>query len=176
VTFGVLLGAGRTGAEAAICLAVRPEAAQVNTLAPGLAELAAILGNGQDRGGLGGQAPKGLAGQRTVTVLLTQTPSAVRLVCQSAGYLQQRAAELQRAGFAAAEVAALAWWQPVLLCTDSAARIASRAAVLQQELGLPMAQVVSLVAQRKPSWVNSSVDTLRERAAALAEVSGAECW
>ena len=95
----------------------------------------------------------------------------MQLVCQRAGYLQQRAAKLQQLGLTPAEVAALAWRLPELLLTDTAARVASKAAVLQQELGLPAAEVVGLVTKGKPSWLTSSVTTLRERALALAGVS-----
>ena len=173
VLFGQLLGAGVTAAEAAQCFVMFQYAANCTTLAAGLAEAAAILAHSEDRdSSLGGPVAQVPAAQRTVAALLSKKPGAVKLVGQSAGYLQQRAAELQQLGLSAAEVAALAWDRPVVLCSDTAARVASRAAVLQQELGLPAAQVVSLAARRKPSWLSSSVDTLRERAAALAEVRG----
>ena len=171
VLFGQLLGAGVTAAAAAQCLCFFPPAAQCTSFAPGLAELAAILAHSQDREG--GRASKVVvpAAQRSVAALLTQGPSALALVCNSAGYLQRRAAELQQAGYTPADVAALAWERHEALCTDAAAKLASRAAMLQQELGLPAEEVVSLAAKRKPAWLNSSVDTLQERAAALAEVS-----
>jgi len=172
VLFGQLLGAGLVAEAAAQCFAAYTEAAQRTTLAPGLAELADILAHSQDRdSSLGGPVPKVPAAQRTVAALLSKRPNAVHLVCQSASYLQQRAAELQQAGFTAAQVAATAWVQPELLCTDSVARVANKAEVVQQELGLSAMQVVSLVAKRRPGWISCSVDTLRERAAAVAEVS-----
>ncbi|PRW05914.1 hypothetical protein C2E21_9412 [Chlorella sorokiniana] len=173
VLFGELLGAGLTAAAAAQCFIRRPAAARSTTLAPGLAELPAILAHSEDRdSSLGGRVAKVPAAQRTVAVLLTKTPSAVQLVCQRAGYLQQRAAELQQVGFTAADVAALAWDLPELLTVNATANVASRAAVLQHELGLPPAQVVSLVASRKPGWLSSSVIALQEGAAALAEGFG----
>ena len=172
VLFGQLLGAGLTAAEAAQCFVMFQYAANCTTLAAGLAELAAILARSEDRdSSLGGRTAKVPAAQRTVAALLSQTPSAVKLVGQRAGHLQQHAAELQQAGLTAAEVAALVWKVPELLSTDTAGRVASRAAVLQQELGLPAAGVVALVVKGKPGWLTSSVATLRERAAALAEVS-----
>ncbi len=174
VLFGQLLGAGLTAAGAAQCLAAYPAAADRTTLAPGLAELAAILAHSQDRdSSLGGPVPKVPAAQRTVAALLTQTPSAAQLVCQRAGYLRQQATELQLVGYTAAQVAELAWGLPELLWADVAANLASVAAVPQQELGLAAAQVVSLAAKRRLGWISCSPDTLRERAAALAEVSGA---
>ncbi len=171
VLFGQLLGAGLTAMEAATCFATYPPAAKSTTLSPGLAELAAILAHSKDRdSSLGGRVPKVPAAQRTVAALLKTRPSAVHLICQSAGYLQQCAAELQQAGFTAADVAAVAWNRPELLWTDAAALVGSRVAVVQQELGLPAAQLVSLVASRKPSWSTCSISTVQERAAALAEV------
>ncbi len=172
VLFGQLLGAGLTAADAAACLMVHSKAAQCTTLAPGLAELAAILAHSQDRQGRQGMRAAVPAAQRTVAALLSSKPSAVLVVCQGAGYLQQRASELQQAGFTPADVAALAWWRPELLHRDAAAKLTSRGAVLQQELGLTAAQVISLVASRKPSWLTSSESTLPARAAALVEVSG----
>ncbi len=174
VLFGELLGAGLTAAAAAQCFTTFIDAANCTTLAPGLAELAAILAHSQDRdSSLGGPVPKVPAAQRTLAVLLTSNPGAVQLVCNTAGYLQQRAAQLEQAGFTAAQVAAMAWDWPEVVCTDVAANVASRAAVVQQELGMPAADVVSLAARRRPSWLTSSICTLRERAAALAEVSRA---
>ena len=170
VLFGELKQHQVAAALAAQCLMAVPFAADISTLTPGLAELAAILAHSQDREGGSGRRAAVPAAQRTVAALLSKIPSALRLVCQSAGYLQQRATELQQAGFTAADVAALAWVRSELLWTDGAARVASRAAVLQQELGLTAAEVVSL-AKRRPRWLDSNADTLRERAAALAEVS-----
>ena len=172
VLFGQLQGAGVTAAAAAACFRCYPKAADRTTLAPGLAEAAVILAHSEDRdSSLGGRTAKVPAAQRTAAALLSKKPSAVKLVCQRAGYLQQRAAELQPLGLTAADVAALVWGQPEVLWTDAAARVASRAVVLQQELGLPAAEVVALVVKRKPSWLTSSIVTLQERAAALAEVS-----
>ena len=171
VLFGELMGAGLAAEQAAQCFIKYPQAAHSGSFAAGLAELAAILAHSQDRdSSLGGPQPRVPAAQRTVAALLQQTPSAVQLMSNAAGYLQQRAAELQQAGFTPADVAALAWDRPELLLTDSAARVARAAAVLQQELSLTAAEVVSLVAKGKPSWVKSSSGTLRERAVALAEV------
>ncbi|PRW05917.1 superkiller viralicidic activity 2-like 2 isoform B [Chlorella sorokiniana] len=173
VLFGELLAAGLTATAAAQCFVTYPPAANCTTLVSGLAELAAILAHNEDRdSSLGGPAAKVPAAQRTVAALLTQTPSAVLLVCKNAGYLQQRAAGLQQAGFSAAQVAALAWQRPELFTSDSAARLASLVSVVQQELGLPAEQVVSLAANKKPSWLSSSVATLQERAAALAQGFG----
>ncbi|KAI7837663.1 hypothetical protein COHA_008525 [Chlorella ohadii] len=172
VLFGQLLGAGLTAADAAACLMVHSKAAQCTTLAPGLAELAAILAHSQDRQGRQGMRAAVPAAQRTVAALLSSKPSAVLVVCQGAGYLQQRASELQQAGFTPADVAALAWWRPELLHRDAAAKLTSRGAVLQQELGLTAAQVISLVASRKPSWLTSSESTLQARAAALVQGFG----
>ncbi|PRW05898.1 adenylate cyclase [Chlorella sorokiniana] len=173
VLFGEMLSAEVTAAAAAACFMAYPEAVTRTTLAPGLAEVATILAHSEDRdSSLGGRRPKVAAAQRTMAALLTQRPSAVMLICQSAGYLQQRAAELQQAGFTTAQVAGLAWDLPDMLCTDGAAKVASRAAVLQQELGMSLAVVVSLVAKRKPRWLSNSVATLRARASALAEGFG----
>ena len=166
--FGELMGVGLAAEQAVQCFIKYPEAAVVSSFAAGLAELAAILAHSQDSSKT--KQPKVPAAERTAAALLQQTPSAVRLVCNAAGYLQQRAAELQQVGFTPAQVAALAWQQPELLRTDSAAKVAKAAAVLQQELGLTAAEVVSLVASRKPRWLTNSSGTLRERAAALAEV------
>ena len=172
VLFGQLLGAGLTAAAAAQCFITYPLAAATTTFVPGLAELAAILAHSEDRdSSLGGPVAQVPAAQRTVAARLSLGPAAVQLVCRSAGYLQQHAAELQQAGFTAAQVAALVWKVPELLSTDTAGRVASRVAVLQQELGLPAAAVVALVVKGKPSWLSSSVATLQKRAAALAEVS-----
>ena len=171
VLFGELVGAGLTAEQAAQRFIKYPATAHSISFAAGLVELAAILEHSQDRdSSLGGRQPSVPAAQRTVAALLQQTPSAVRLVGQRAGYLQQRAAELQQAGFTTAQVAALAWQQPDLLWTDSVAKVARAAAVLQQELGLTAAEVVSLVAKGKPAWLSCSSNTLGERAAALAEV------
>ncbi len=168
--FGELLWGGLTAASAAQCFVTSPAAATPTSFAPGLAELAAILAHSEDRQGRQGRKAAVPAAQRTVAALLSSKPSAVLLVCQGVGYLQQRAADLQQAGFSAADVAALVWTQPDLLWTDAAAKLASRAAVLQQELGLTATEVVSLAARQKPRWLASSVATVRERAAALAEV------
>ena len=172
VLFGELMGVGLAAERAAQCLNTVPVAAGYTSFTPGLAELAAILAHSQDSR-LAGPPPKVPAAQRTVAALLQRAPSAVRLVTQRAGYLQHRAAELQQARFTPADVAALAWARAELLLTDSAARVARAAAVLRQELGLTAAEVVSLVVKGKPAWVGSSENTLRERAAALAEVGAA---
>ena len=152
VLIGELMGAGLAAEEAAQCFIKFPEAAVVNSFAAGLAELAAILAHSQDRDSrLGGTRPKVPAPQRTAATLLQQTPSAVMLVCNAAGYLQQNAAELQQVGFTPADVAALAWDRPELLSRDAAGNMARAAAVLQQELGLTAAETVSLVARRRHS-------------------------
>ncbi len=169
VLFGELLGAGLTAGAAAKCFATYPPAAQSSTFAPGLAELAAILAHSQDR--QAGRRAMVPAAQRTVAVLLSRIPAAVHLVSYAATSLQQRASELQQAGCAASQVAAMAWRHPELLSADASAKLASRAALLQQELGLPAAQVFSLAARHQPRWLSSSVSTLQERAEALAKVS-----
>ena len=170
--FGQLLGAGLTAAEAALCFMALPSAALYTTLAPGLAELAAILAHSEDRdSSLGGRTAKVPAAQRTVAALLSQSPSAVRLVCHRAGYLQQCAAELQQGGYTAAQVAAVAWVQPALLRTAAAAKVADVAAVLQQELGMAAAAVESLVvARHPPRWLANDGAVVQVRAAALAKV------
>ncbi len=170
VLFGELLAAGLTPTAAAQCFKRNAMAAKFTSCAAGLAELAAILAHSEDR--LGGQGRRAAvpAAQCTVAALLTSKPSIVHLVCQGTGYLQQREADLQRVGFRPAQVAELAWWRPELFWTDAAAKLDSKAAVLQQELGLTKDDVVSMVASRKPSWLASSVSTIQERAAALAEV------
>ncbi len=170
VLFGQLLGAGLTAADAAQCFAVFPKTAEYTALAPGLAEAAAILAHSQDRQEGQGMRAAVPAAQRTVAALLSRIPSAVQMVCNTAGYVQQRAAELQQAGFTPAQVAELVWRRPELLHRNAAAKMDSKAAVLQQELGLTAAQLVSLVASRQPQWLTCTVSTLQERAAALVEV------
>ncbi|PRW05909.1 RNA polymerase sigma factor [Chlorella sorokiniana] len=173
VLFGELLGAGVTAPAVAQCIATYPGAAETTTLAPCLGEAAAILAHSEDRdSSLGGPAAKVPAAQRTVAALLTKIPSAVRLVCQRAGYLQQRAAELQQAGFTTADVAALAWQQPEMLITNAAVKLACTSAVVQQELGLPAAAVVSLATHTAARWLLASGETVRARAAALAQGFG----
>ena len=176
VLFGELQEHKVPAAVAVACFAAYPQAAERTTLAAGLAEAAVILAHSEDRdSSLGGRTAKVPAAQRTAAALLSKKPSAVKLVCQRAGHLQQRAVELQQLGLTAADVAALVWGQSEVLWTDAAARVASRAVVLQQELGMPAAEVVAMVAKGKPTWLTSSVTTLRERAAALAEVSKCAC-
>ncbi|KAI7837656.1 hypothetical protein COHA_008518 [Chlorella ohadii] len=170
VLFGQLMAAGLAAAAAAQCFVRYPTGAKSTTFAPGLAELAAILAHSEDKQGGRGRRAEVPTAQRTVAALLSRIPTAVALVCNTAGYLQQRAAELQQAGFTAADVAALAWRRPELLHRDAAAKVASKAAVLQQELGLPAAQVVSLVAKRRPQWLTCTVSAIWERAAALVEL------
>ncbi len=174
VLFGELMTVGLTAAAAAACFVAYPTAAACSALTPGIAEAAAILAHSDDGNCSLVRKAAVPAAERTVAALLSRIPSALKLLCQSAGYLQQRAAELQQAGFTAADVAALVWWQPEVLSMDAAAAVASRAALVQQELGVPAAQVVSLVARRRASWVSCSVETVQGRAAALAEVSGAD--
>ncbi|PRW05890.1 transcription termination factor mitochondrial precursor [Chlorella sorokiniana] len=173
VLFGDLLEAGLTAAAAAQCFVTYPQAANSTSLAPGLAEAATILAHSEDRdSSLGGTVPKVPAAQRTVAALLTRTPSTVLLVSLSAGALQQRAAGLQQAGFSAAQVAALAWQRPELFTSDSAAKLASSVSVVQQELGLPAAELVNLAGEKRPGWLISSAATVRERASALAKGFG----
>ena len=170
VLFGELMAAGLSAAEAAACFLAYPAAAERTSLAAGLAELAAILAHSQDPDS-SQTGPKPLpAAQRTVAALLRKKPSSVQLACNRAGYLQQRAAELQQAGHSPAGVAALAWRQPALLWMDGAAKVSQMSAVLQQELGLTAAQLDSLLARRPPRWLAGSRDTVTERVAALAEV------
>ena len=169
VLFGELLAAGLTAAAAARCFMALPSTAQYTTLAPGLAELGAILAHSEDREGRRLAAVP--AAQRSVAALLSNTPRAVRIVCRSAGHLQQCAAELQQAGYTAAQVAAVAWEQPALLRAAAAAKVADVAAVLQQELGLTAAAVESLVmARHPPRWLTNDGAVVQVRAAALVEV------
>ncbi|PRW05900.1 acetolactate synthase isoform A [Chlorella sorokiniana] len=172
VLFGELLGSGVTAPAAAQCFVAYPKAAETTTLAPGLAELAAILAHSEEKQGGKGRKAAYLAVHRTVAALLTKIPNAVMLVCQRAGYLQQRAAELQQAGFTATDVAALAWQRSELLQRDGAAKLASTAAIVQQELGLPRAQVVSMATRTSATWLLSSEETVRARAAAMAQGFG----
>ncbi len=153
VLFGQLMAAGLTAAAIAACFMAFPATANPTTLAPGVAELAAILAHSEDRdSSLGGPVPKVPAAKRTVAALLTKVPGAVSLVCQRAGYLQRRAAELQQAGYTAAQVAAVAWEQHSLLVRNGASKLADMAAVLQQELGLTAAQLDRLSARRQHRW------------------------
>ena len=159
-------------AEAAQCFITLPIGARYVSYAAGLAELAAILAHSQDKESGSGRRAAVPAAQRTAAALVSKTPGALQLVCQRAGYLRQQAIELQLAGYTAAQVAELAWGLPELLWADVAANLASVAAVPQQELGLAAAQMVSLAAKRRLGWISCSPDTLPERAAELAEVSG----
>ena len=166
--FRQLLGEGLAVDAAVRCFASFPPAAGAVSFEDGLEELAALLALSRDWEG--GRTPKVPAAQRTVAALLADKPSAIRLVASSPGYITQRSLQLQQEGFLPADVAALAWCQPELLATNAVRRLQRAAAVLEQELGLAPEDVVGLVASRKPGWLTSSEDTLRSRAAALAEV------
>ncbi|KAI7837672.1 hypothetical protein COHA_008533 [Chlorella ohadii] len=172
VLFGQLMAAGLAAAAAAQCFVRYPTGAKSTTFAPGLAELAAILANSQDRQSGQGRRVAVPAAQRTVAALLTRSPSAVQLVCFAAGSLQQRAAVVQQAGFTPAQVADQAWFCPELLGRDASAKVSGAAAVLQQELGLPFHQACSLAARSNVTWLIASSETQQARAAALAEGFG----
>lgn len=166
--FRQLLAAG-VAAEAAVrCLTSFPPAARARSFEDGLGELASLLALSRDWEG--SRPAKVPAAQRTVAALLADKPSAVRLVATSPGYLRQRSLQLQQEGFLPADVAALAWCQPELLATNAVWLLQRATAVLGAELGLAPEDVAGLAASRKPGWLTSSADTLRLRAAALAQV------
>ncbi|KAI3427307.1 hypothetical protein D9Q98_010224 [Chlorella vulgaris] len=77
-------------------------------------------------------------------------------------------------GCSPAAVAKLLWSSSPLSCStaDSVAQLEQAADVLHHELGVDPETTLELVASKAPSWMNSIQDTLRRRAAALAEEFG----
>ena len=168
---GQLRAAGLTVEAAVSCLLALPAEGGYRSFEDGLAELADILAHSADReSSHGGRKPAVPAAQRTTAALLTLKPAVIRLVLNKAGHLQQCSQQLQQAGWSAAEVAALVWYRPSFLASDSVQRLQQAIGVLVQQLGLTPAEVVGAVISIKPSWLTSSIDTLGRRAAALAEV------
>ena len=160
-------GSGLTAAGAVHCFAAYYQAAHTASFATGIAALAAILIHGQNSSR--GRQAAVRAEAWTVAGLLRRIPRAVRLLCMKPGQLQRRSDELLQAGFTPADVAWIAWHRPDLLARNSAKHVQLVVEVLQQELGLEAQQALGL-AKQTPSWLDSSIGTLRERIQALCEV------
>ena len=167
VLFKQLMDSGLTAAEAAPCFRYDPTAAETGSFAAGIAELAALLGRGRSsrKGPQAAVAPEAW----TVAGLLRRVPSAVKLVCGSAGWLQGRSVGLQQLGYEPADVAWVAWHRPELLARDAAKLMQQAKAVLCQEMGLQPEQALQAL-KRGPRWLTCSSSTLLERVQAMRKV------
>jgi hypothetical protein len=167
--FSELLSCGLTAAEAARCFVALPAAVQSLHLAGSIAVVDEILSHSQDSDR--GVKPKVPAAERTAAAVLRADPSFVQILRLDATKLRQQCDGLVSLGCSPAAVAKLLWRSSALFTrADYVAQLEQAADVLHDELGLAPETVLELVATKAPSWLTSSQDTLRQRAAALAEV------
>jgi hypothetical protein len=167
--FSELMSSGLTAAEAARCFVAVPIAARYISFAGSIAVVDEILSHGQDSAR--GAKPKVSAPERTAAAMLRADPSSVQIVLTDATKLRQQCDRLLLLGCSHAAVAKLMWRLSALFTrADSVAQLEQAADVLHDELGLAPGTVLEQVVVKAPSWMNSSQDTLRRRAAALAEV------
>jgi hypothetical protein len=168
--FSELMSSGLTAAEAAHCFIAYTAAARFISFRGSIAVVDEILSHSQDSNR--GVKPKVPAAERTAAAMLRADPSSVQIIHLDATKLRRQCDRLVTLGCSSAAVAKLLWYLPSLLCSNpnSVAQLEQAADVLHDELGLAPEAVLELVATQAPSWTNSSSDTLRRRAAALAEV------
>ncbi|KAI3427374.1 hypothetical protein D9Q98_010290 [Chlorella vulgaris] len=169
--FSELLSSGLTAAEAARCFVALPAAVQSLSLAGSIAVVDEILSHSQDSDR--GVKPKVPAAERTVAAVLRADPSFVQILRLDATKLRRQCDGLVSPGCSPAAVAKLLWRSSALFTrADYVAQLEQAADVLHDELGLAPETVLELVATKAPSWLTSKQDTLRQRAAALAEEFG----
>jgi hypothetical protein len=167
--FSELMSSGLTAAEAARCFVAHPTAVQCISLSGSIEVVDEILSHSQDSNR--GVKPKVPAAQRTAAAMLRTDPSAVQILYVDATKLRRQRDRLVVLGCSPAAVAKLLWSLPTLFAkADSVAQLEQAADVLHDELGLAPETVLELVASKAPRWLTSNQDTLRQRAAALAEV------
>jgi hypothetical protein len=167
--FSQLMSSGLTAAEAARCFEAWPEAARYLSFAGSTAVVDGILSHSQDSNR--GPKPKVPAAQRTAAAMLRADPSSVQLLQVDGTKLRRKSDGLLVLGCSSKAVAKLLWSLPSLFWkADSVAQPEQAADVLHNELGLAPEAVLELVASNAPGWLTNSQDTLRRRAAALAEV------
>ncbi|KAI3427364.1 hypothetical protein D9Q98_010280 [Chlorella vulgaris] len=172
--FSELMNGGLTAAEAACCFIAYPAAVRYVSFASTIAVLDEILSHSQDSNR--GAEPKVPAAERTAAAMLRADPSSVKIIRLDATKLCGQRDRLLVLGCSPAAVAKLLWSSPSLLClnANSVAQLEQAADVLHDELGLAPETVLELVASKAPGWLTYSQDTLRRRAAALAEEFGRE--
>ncbi|KAI3427367.1 hypothetical protein D9Q98_010283 [Chlorella vulgaris] len=169
--FSELMSSGLTAAEAARCFVAVPIAARYISFAGSIAVVDEILSHGQDSAR--GAKLKVSAAERTAAAMLRADPSSVQIVLTDATKLRHQRDRLLLLGCSHAAVAKLMWRSSALFTrADSVAQLEQAADVLHDELGLAPGTVLEQVVVKAPSWMNSSQDTLRRRAAALAEEFG----
>jgi hypothetical protein len=167
--FSELMSSGLTAAEAASCFVAVPQAARNSSFGGSIAVVDEILSHSQDSNR--GVKPKVPAAERTAAAMLRADPSSVHILRMDATKLRQQCDGLVLLSCSPAAVAKLLWLLPALFANaDSVAQLEQAADVLHDELGLAPETVLEQVVVKAPSWMNSSQDTLRRRAAALAEV------
>jgi hypothetical protein len=167
--FSELMSTGLTAAEVARCFVAYAKAAQSISFAGSIAAVDEILSHSQDSNR--GPKSKVPATERTAATMLRADPSSVRILVAGATKLRRQSDRLVVLGCSREAVAKLLWSSPSLLGkADSVAHLDHVADVLHDELGLASKKVLELVASRAPGWTTNSQDTLRRRAAVLAEV------
>jgi hypothetical protein len=168
--FSELMSSGLTAAEAAQCFIAHPTAVQCLSYAGSIAVVDEVLSHSQHSNR--GVKPKVPAAERTAAAMLRAYPGSVLILQVDAIKLRWQCDWLVVLGCSPAAVAKLLWSSPALLrCTaDSVAQLQRAADILHSELGMAPGIGLELVVSKAPSWLNSSRDTLRRRAAALAEV------
>ncbi|KAI3427370.1 hypothetical protein D9Q98_010286 [Chlorella vulgaris] len=169
--FSELMSSGLKAAEAASCFVAVPQAERNSSFGGSIAVVDEILSHSQDSNR--GVKPKVPAAERTAAAMLRADPSSVHIVRMDATKLRQQCDGLVLLGCSPAAVAKLLWLLPALFANaNSVAQLEQAADVLHDELGLAPETVLEQVVVKAPSWMNSSQDTLRRRAAALAEEFG----
>ncbi|KAI3427369.1 hypothetical protein D9Q98_010285 [Chlorella vulgaris] len=169
--FSELMSSGLTAAEAARCFVAFPQAARCISFGGSIAVVDEILSHSQDSNR--GVKPKAPAAERTAAAMLRAGPNSVQILRLDATKLRHQCDRLVTLSCSLAAVAKLLWKSPALFASaDSVAQLEQAAEVLHDELGLAPETVLKLAASNAPSWMTSSQDTLRRRAAALAEEFG----
>ena len=171
--FGQLVGRlGLTPDEAAKCFQQAPSAAHMPSFEPAIEALAELFvdGSGGDSSGSTGAAAQRREGERQLGGLLRSVPAAVLLLELDAAKLRQRCAALQqRYGLSAKQLlAAVKNTNAALLALDGD-NLPGKEAALQEELGVCGRALVGAMLCSAPRAATCSVETLRERAQALAQ-------
>ncbi|KAI3427365.1 hypothetical protein D9Q98_010281 [Chlorella vulgaris] len=170
--FSEVMSSGLTAAEAARCVVGYPTIVKYISFGGTIAVVDEILSHSQDSNR--GVKPKVPAAERTAAAMLRADPSSVQILWSDAAKLRRQFDQLVSLGCSPAAIAKLLWSSPSLLCSNanSVAQLEQAADVLHDELGLAPETVLELVASKAPGWLTYSQDTLRRRAAALAEEFG----
>ena len=179
--FGQLMGRlGLTAAEAARCFEQHQAIAKTPSFEPAIDALAELFAAAarEEAGSAGGGSAEAAfsgaerqAGEWQLGQLLRDVPSAVQLLCLGAGTLRERQAALRKRYGLSAQQLLLAVQRNKAALGRHPSSLTAKERVLEEELGVSGRRLVSAMLIGAASRaISCSVDTLRQRARALAEV------